>query len=157
MKPMYGIHEVLRHSLLEINNRCQSLWQDMTKFVHDVSTVPAAMVKIRLSRMSLRITMQTSRLYYRHEGKGVVLVIMTDTELSVHWVEKEFSIEAKEDLKRKGFPLLSPEEILKMIELLSDGVDSEQCAEAVEWINQYEPSLVLDVQEKSEARNENRC
>ena len=95
MKPMYGIQEELRHSLLEINNQSQGLRQDIAEFVNSVSTSPAAMVKIRLSLMSLQISMQTSRLHSRNDWKGVVYVMMTDTVLSVNWVEKGFSIEAR--------------------------------------------------------------
>ena len=144
MKPMYDIHEVLRHSLLEINNRCHSLRQDIAAFVNIVSTLPASMMKVRLSVMSLQITMQTSRLHNGHDEKGVVFVMMTDTLLSIHWTEKELSIKAKEDFKRRGHLILSQEEIAKVVEHLAGGIDSGQCAEAVEWINRYEPSLVLD-------------
>ena len=144
---MCGIHEVFHHSLLEINNQCQSLRQGIAAFVNSVSTLPAAMVKIRLSVMSLQISMQTSCLHNRHDEKGVVYVMMTDTLLSVHWAEKEFSIEAKENLKRDGHLILSQEEIAKVVENLSGKIDSGQCAEAVEWINQYEPFLVLDTTE----------
>ena len=141
MKPMNGIHEVLRNSLLEINNRCQSLRQDIAAFVNIVSTEPAAMVKIRLSVMSIQITMQASGVHNSHEGKGIVFAMVSDTDLNVHWAEKELSIKSKENLKMRGYLILSPEEIVKMIDHLSDGIDSGQCAEAVEWINRYEASL----------------
>jgi len=144
VKPMYDIHEVLRHSLLEINNRCHSLRQDIAAFVNIVSTLPAEMVKVRLSAMVSQIMMQTSRLHNRQNEKGVVFVMMSHMVLSVHWTEKEFSIEAKEDFKRRGYLIISPEGIAKVVEHLSDGIDSGQYAEAVEWINRYEPSLVLD-------------
>ncbi len=144
MKPMHSIYEVLHHSLLEINNRCQDLRQDMAVFVNSVSTLPAAMVKVRLSVMSLQTTMQASRLHNSHEEKGVVFVMMSDTGLSVHWSEKELSLKGKENLKMRGYLILSLEEIVKMIDHLSDGIDSGQCAQAVEWINRYETSLVLD-------------
>lgn len=144
MKPMNGIHDVLRNSLLEINNRCQSLRQDIAAFVNIVSTEPAAMVKIRLSVMSIQITMQASGVHNSHDWKGVVFVMMTDTDLSVHWAEKELSVKSKENLKMRGYLILSPEEIVKMIDHLSDGIDSGRCAEAVEWINQYEPFLALE-------------
>ena len=145
MKPMNGIHEVLRNSLLEINNRCQSLRQDIAAFVNIVSTEPAAMVKIRLSVMSIQITMQASRLHNMHDEKGVVYVMMTNTVLGVYWAEKEFSIEkVKEDLKKKGYLILSLETIAKVFEHLADRIDSGQPTEAVEWINQYEPFLALE-------------
>ena len=70
--------------------------------------------------------------------------MMSDTALNVHWAERELSIKAKEDLKKEGYLILSLEEIAKVIEHLAKGIDSGQPAEAVEWINQYEPSLVLD-------------
>ena len=144
MKPMHSIYEVLHRSLLEINNRCQGLRQDMAVFVNSVSTSPAAMVKVRLSVMSLQITMQASRLHNSHEEEGIVFIMMSDTRLSVHWSEKELSIKGKENLKMRGYLILSSEEIVKLVEHLSDGIDSGQCAEAVEWINRYETSLVLD-------------
>jgi len=143
VKPMNGIQEVLRHSLLEINNRCQSLRQDIAEFANIASTSPAAMVKIRLSVMSKQITMQASRLHNSHEGEGIVFAMMSDTDLSVHWTEKELSIKGKENLKMRGYLILSPEEIAKVIEHLAEGVDSGQCAKAVEWLSRYEASLVL--------------
>lgn len=145
MKSMNGIQEVLHHSLLEINNQCQSLRQGIAAFVNSVSTLPAAMIKTRLSAMSLQISMQTSRLHNMHDEKGVVYAMMTDTLLSVYWAGKGFSIEAaKEDLKRQGYLILSLEELAKVVEHLADGIDSGQYAEAVEWINRYEPYLALE-------------
>ena len=144
MKPMNGIQEVFRHSLLEINNHCQSLRQDIAAFVNIASTSPAAMVKIRLSVMSIQITMQASRLHNSHEGEGIVFTMMSDTDLSVHWAEKELSIKGKENLKMRGYLILSPEEIVKVIDYLSEGIASGQPAEAVEWLNRYEASLVLN-------------
>lgn len=140
MNSMNSIQEVLRHSLLEINNQCQSLRQSIAVFVNSVSTLPAAMVKARLSAMSLQIKTQI----LRHEEKGVVFVMMTDTVLSVQWAEKELSIKDKENLKMGGYLTLSAEEIIKIVEHLADGVDSGQFAEAVEWISQYEPFLALE-------------
>lgn len=140
MNSMNGIQEVLRHSLLEINNQCQSLRQGIAVFVNSVSTLPAAMVKERLSAMFLQIKTQI----LRNEEKGVVFVMMSDTVLSVQWAEKELSIKGKEDLKREGYLTLSPEVITKMMEYLADRIDSGQLAEAVEWINQYEPFLALE-------------
>jgi len=137
---MNGIQEELRRSLLEINNQCQSLRQDIAAFVNSVSTLPAAMVKARLSAMSLQINTQI----LRQEEKGVVFVMMTDTVLSVQWAEKELSIKDKEDLKMGGYLTLSPEEITKIVEHLADKIDSGQSAEAVEWINRYEPFLALE-------------
>ena len=137
---MNGIQEVLHHSLLEINNQCQSLRQDIAVFVNSVSTLPAAMVKARLSAMSLQIKTQI----LRNEEKGVVFVMMTDTVLSVQWAERGLSIKDKENLKMGGYLALSPEEITKVIEYLAERIDSGQLAEAVEWINQYEPFLALE-------------
>jgi hypothetical protein len=45
---------------------------------------------------------------------------------------------------KSGYLTLSLEEIAKVIEYLADGIDSGQSAEAVEWINQYEPILSLN-------------
>ncbi len=141
MNSKNSIQEVLYHSLMEINNQCQSLRQDIAEFVNSVSTLPAVMIKTRLSAMSIRIKTQASQLLYSHDWKGIVYVMMSDTLLGIYWAENEFPIENKEDLKRKGYWILSPEEIVKMVEQLLDKVDSGQCAEAVEWINRHETSL----------------
>ncbi len=143
MKSMNGIQEVLCRSLLDINNQCQDLRQDIADFVNIVSTEPAAMMKVRLSLMSLQITMQASSLHNSHEWEGIVFVMMSDTGLSVYWAEKELSIKGKEDLKTRGYLILSPEEIVKKIDYLANRIDSGQLVEAVEWINQYEPFLAL--------------
>lgn len=140
MNSMYDIYEMLCHSLRETDNQYQGLRQDLAEFVNSVSTLPAAMVKARLSAMSLQIKTQI----LRQEEKGVVFVMMTDTVLSVQWAEKELSIKDKENLKMGGYLALSPEEIIKIVEHLADRIDSGQPAEAVEWINQYEPFLALE-------------
>ncbi len=142
---MYGIYEMLCHSLREIDNQYQGLRQGMAVFVNSVSTLPASMVKIRLSVMSINISMLTSHLHNEHDGKGVEFVMMTDTVLSVQWAEKELSIEDKKNFKIAGYLTLSLEEIAKVIEHLADRIDSGQSAEAVEWINRYEPFLEFDV------------
>ena len=144
MKSMNGIQEVLRRSLLDINNQCQGLRQDITEFVNNVLTSPAAMVKIRLSVISIQITMQASNLYNSHDMEGIVFAMLSDTDLSVHWSEKKLSIKGKENLKMRGYLILSLEEIAKVIEHLANRIDSGQLAEAVEWINQYEPFLALE-------------
>ena len=145
MNSMDDIYRMLCHSLLEIDSQCQGLRQGIAVFVNSVSTSPAAMIKTRLYAMSLQISMQISGLHNSHDEKGIVYVMMTDTVLGVYWADKEFSIEAvKEDLKKKGYLILSLEEIAKVIEHLADRIDSGQPAEAVEWINQYEPFLALE-------------
>jgi len=102
------------------------------------------MVKIRLQVISLKITLHTSRLYNRHDGKGVVFVMMSNTALSVQWEKSELSIEYKENLKKSGYLALSPEEIITVVEELADRIDPGHLAEAVEWINRYEPFLLLN-------------
>lgn len=144
MNSMNGIQEVLRHNLLDINNQCQGLRQDIAVFVNSVSTTPAAMIKTRLSAMSIRIMMQASHLHNIHDWKGVVFVMMSDMILRIQWAEKEFPIEVKENSKRNGYPILSTEEIVTIVEHLADKIDSGQWAEAVEWINRYETFTLLN-------------
>ena len=141
MNSMYDIYKMLCHSLRETDNQCQGLRQDLAEFANNVSTLPAAMVKIRLSVMSLQIKAHI----LRQEEKGVVFVMMTDTVLSVQWAENELTIESKEICKMDRYLTLSLEEIAKVVEHLADGIDSGQWAEAVEWINRYEPFLEFDV------------
>ncbi len=145
MNPMDDIYIMLCQSLLEIDNQCQDLRKDIAVFVHIASTLPAAIVNIRLSVMSIQITMQASRLLNSHDVEGAIFVMMSDTVLSIQWIEKELLIESKGDYKISGYLTLSLEQIVKMIEHLADGIDSGQPAEAVEWINRYEPSLALEV------------
>ncbi len=60
-----------------------------------------------------------------------------------HRVHQEVDHEGTYKAK-SGYLTLSSEEIVKVIEYLADGVDSGQCAEAVEWINRYGPILLLN-------------
>ena len=71
--------------------------------------------------------------------------MMSNTVLTIQWIEKELSIKGKGDYKISGYLTLSLEEIAKVFEDLADRIDSGQFAEAVEWTNRYEPSLALEV------------
>ena len=141
MRPLADIHEVLQHDLLEIKKQCQTLRQEIAEFANILLTSPAEMLKLRLEAMLLQIMIQAHNLSEQHHGKGYVFVMMSDGGLVIRWAEKEYSAEDKEDFKSRGYHIVSPETVAKATEVLSEKVNSGQLAEAVGWINRYEPFL----------------
>jgi len=144
MKLLDDMYQVLHHDLLEINRQCEGLRQDIVEFVTIVSTLPAQMVKLRLTVMTYNIVIQVRNLLKQHHGNGYVFVMMNDTGLGIYWVEKEYSAEDKENFKRHGYLITSPEAMGKVAEQLSEKVDSGELAEAVDWLKRYEPFLRND-------------
>ena len=144
MRPLTGIHELLQHDLLEISKRCQTLRQDIAYFANIVSILPAEMVKVRLYSMACQIMIQAQNLSEQHHGNGCVFIVMDNMAFVTYWAEEEYSAEDKEDFKRRGYHIVSPETIAEVAEVLSEKVDFGQLAEAVGWINRYEPFLLLN-------------
>ena len=141
MKPPADIHEVLQLDLLEINKRCQTLRQDIAEFGNIVSILPAQMVKLRLMATTCHVMIQAHNLYKQHNGNGHVFIMMSNVGFGIYWAEEEYSAEDKEYFKRRGYLIISPETIVKVVEELSAKVDSGQLVESVWWINLYEPFL----------------
>ena len=141
MKKLDDICEVLRHNLLEISSQCENLRQSIEEFAATVSTYPATMVKVRLRLITVQILHRVCSLLIEHNGKGYVFLMKSDALLSVRWAEKEFPPESKDDFRKRGSLILSPEEITELTNKLAEKVDSGQFAQAVDWINRYEPSF----------------
>lgn len=142
--PLDNIHNVLRDDLLGISKQCESLWKDIAQFVSIVSTLPAGMVKLRLTTMTYHIMTEAQKLSKQHHGKGYVFIMINNIAFGIHWVEKEYSAEDKEDFRRRGYLIVSPEAMAKVAEQLSEKVDSGQLTEAVIWLNQYELFIIND-------------
>lgn len=141
MKKFDDICEVLRHNLLEIGSQCENLRQSIEEFAATVSTYPATMVKIRLGLITVQILLRVCSLLVEHNGKGYVFLMKSNILLGVHWAEKEFPPESKDDFRKRGSLILSPEEIADLTNKLAEKVDSGQFAQAVAWIRRYEPSV----------------
>lgn len=141
MKNLNQICEVLHNSLLDINSQCENLKQSIQEFGTTVSFLPVIMIRKRLLLINIQICIRFCSLTAEHGGKGYVFVIKSDILLGVYWVEKEFSPEDKNDFSKRGELILSMKEISDLINKLSEQVDSGQFAEAVDWINRYEPSF----------------
>jgi len=141
VKKLDDIYEVLRHNLLEISSQCENLRQSIEEFAATVSTYSATMVKVRLRLITVQILHRVCSLLMDHNKKGVVVVMMSHMALSVHWAEKEFPLESKDDLRKRCYLILSPKEITELTNKLAEKVDSGQFAQAVDWINRYEPSF----------------
>jgi len=141
VKKLDDIYEVLRHNLLEISSQCENLRQSIEEFAATVSTYPATMVKVRLRLITVQILHRVCSLLIEHNGKGYVCITQSNILLGVHWVEEEFPPEYKDDFRKRGHLILSPEEITELTNKLAEKVDSGQFAQAVDWINRYEPSV----------------
>lgn len=142
--PLDNIHNVLRDDLLGISKQCESLRKDIAQFVSIVSTLPAEMVKLRLMTMTLHIMTQAQNLSKQHPGMGYVFIMAGKVSFGIYWVEKEYSAEDKEDFRRRGYLIVSPEAMAEVAKQLSERVDSGQLTEAVNWLNRYEPFLKND-------------
>ncbi len=141
MKKLDDICEVLRHNLLEISSQCENLRQSIEDFATTVLTSPATMVKIRLGVITVQILRRVCSLLIEHNGKGYVFLMKSDALLSVRWAEKEFPLKDKDGFRKRGHLILSPKEITELTNKLAEKVDSGQFAQAVDWINRYEPSF----------------
>jgi len=144
VKKLDDICEVLRHNLLEIRSQCENLVQSIEEFAATVSTYPATMVKVRLGLITVQILGRACSLLIEHNGKGCVFLMKSDALLSVRWAEKEFPPESKDNFRKRGSLILSPEEIADLTNKLAEKVNSGQFAQAVDWINRYEPSVTND-------------
>jgi hypothetical protein len=142
VKKLDDICEVLRHNLLEISSQCENLRQSIEEFAATVSTYPATMVKVRLGLMNIQVLARVYSLLKEHNRKGYVFLMKSNILLGVHWAEKEFSLNAKDGFRKRGSLILSPEEITELTNKLAEKVDSGQFAQAVDWINRYEPSVI---------------
>lgn len=142
--PLDNIHNVLRDDLLGISKQCESLRKDIAQFVSIVSTLPAEMVKLRLTTMTYHIMTEAQKLSKQHHGKGYVFIMISNIAFGIHWAEKEYSAEDKEDFRRRGYLIVSPEAMAKAAEQLSEKVDSGQLTEAVIWLNRYELFIIND-------------
>ena len=100
------------------------------------------MVKKRLLAIDAQISFRLCSLLIEHDGKGHVYITKSDILLGVHWAEKEYSPEDKDYFRKRGRLILSPKEIIELTNKLSEKVDSGQFAQAVDWINRYEPSVI---------------
>jgi len=139
--------EALHQTLLEAAKQCESMHHDIDEFISLVSTLPLGMVKLRLTAMTYQIMMQALHLRKQHDDKGTVFIMMSGGVLSVRWAEQEYTAEGKNRLESRGLLIVSPEEIFMLTKQLGEKVDAGQLAEAVDWINRYEPSLTYNAKQ----------
>ena len=141
MKRLDDICGILSNRLMKIKSHSDYLVNIMEECAHTMSFLPAFMVKQRLVSIGEEILNCSSSLLAEHNGKGWVFVIMSDSLLVVHWIESEYSPNVKEYFKKRNLNTFTLSEIMELIAQLSNKVDSGQFAEAVDWVNRYEPSF----------------
>ena len=144
MKPLDEVYEVLHQVLLETNRQWEAMRHDMNEFISIVSKLPAEMVKLRLTAMTFHILTRARSLRKQHNDRGYVFIMMSNIIIGIYWAENEYSAEDKEHFRRRGYLIISPEAMGTVIERFIDQVDSGQLAEAVDWVNRYEPFLRKD-------------
>lgn len=96
---------------------------------------------VALVPITRQIRRQRDYIIKKHNGKGYVCIMQSNILLGVHWAEKELPSEHKDNFRKRGRLILSPEEITELTNKLAEKVDSGQFAQAVDWINRYEPSV----------------
>ena len=133
--------QVLRRQLLEINSQSEELEKRIEGFADTVLILPSIMVKRRLLLIGEQILLRSGSLMAEHNGGGWVFVTKSDILLGVYWEQNEFPQKVKDHFKKRGFVILTPAEIMASIGKLCGKVDSGQFAEAVDWVNRYEPSF----------------
>lgn len=144
MKMLDDVCEIFRGKLLEMNSQSKHLEKNIEEFADTVLFLPAIMVKKRLLLIGEQILLRSSSLMAEHSGKGWVFVIKSNILLRVYWEQNEYSPKVKDNFKKRGLVILTPVELMELIAKLSKKVDSGQFAEAVDWLNRYEPSFTDD-------------
>ena len=67
--------EVLGQNLVEANRQCKNMKDELDQFTAIVSTLPLAMVKLRLTTIACQIAAQAFTLRAKHDGKGFAYVM----------------------------------------------------------------------------------
>lgn len=88
--------------------------------------------------MTVRIMTEAQKLSKQHHGQGYVNIMINNMICGIYWMETEFSVDSKENLRRQGYLIISPEAMADVAKQLSEEVDSGQLAKAVTWLNRYE-------------------
>lgn len=136
--------QVLHQELSAARAQCEAIRYELNYFAAYASNSPLAIVKIRLTLITLQIMTWTASLYAHHGGKGHVFVMVSANVLGVYWVEEEYSAEVKNRFKDRGWLIVSPEEVELEVDQFINQVESGQWADAVHWLNQYGSSLISE-------------
>ena len=134
--------EVLGQNLIEANRQCKDMKDELDQFTAIVSTVPPAMMKLRLTTIACQIVAQAFTLRTKHDGKGFVYVMAGRNALDVHWSQHEYSNKDKEWFESRGFLIAPPEAIDLIAKQFIEQLDSGEWMETVNWLNQYGTGLI---------------
>ena len=144
MKAVTDACEALDQDLWEASEQCEAVRHEINDFCTYVSSLPLAMVKLRLKAIAYQIMVCAWSLREHHDSEGLVFVMMTQTALGVHWSATKYSNEDKEWFKARGSLIVSPEAVSEVTDQLVEQLESGQWTGAVDWINRYESSLIFD-------------
>jgi hypothetical protein len=136
--PLDDMIEIHRQLLMEADEVCLSLPAEMEKYVTTVSSLPQAMVKLRLIIIQGLIIACENALRAQHQGKGYIFIQAGNNMLNVRWSELDL-LDGKKEKPSSGESVFSTvEKVQEKIEELISQVDSGQLLSAINWLSRYE-------------------
>jgi hypothetical protein len=116
---------------------CRSLPDQISMFATAVSTLPQAMVKLRLTWVQTAVMFGELYLRLQHGEKGFIFVQAGHGMLSIKWEELDLLEGRKVSTGSSGGVFLSPEMVSDKVEELLRQVDRGELAPAVHWLSRY--------------------
>jgi hypothetical protein len=134
-------HEI-EERLLQADRECRLTLDELRVFEKYICSRPSFCIKIRLGLIALQTMVLVASLYLQHGWKGFVFVVLTETELGVHWEETDELLTSGNPLVGGGLHLLSVGEGMTIFKGLQNKAESGGFSEAVDWINHHEICIV---------------
>jgi len=128
---------LLGESLLQVDQECGAMLEELYRFESDVSSEPPLWIKLRLNLIALQIMHSAVSLYEEHGDKGFVFVTLTETAIGVYWDKRKELFKSENSTNSTGMQLLSVEEGMAILTKLENEVESGSYSEVIAWINQH--------------------
>jgi hypothetical protein len=130
--------EIHRQLLVEAAEACRSLPAEIEKYVTTVSSLPQAMVKLRLIAVQGLIRAYENALRAQHKGKGYIFIQAGNNMLSVCWSELDLLGGKTEKPSSGESVFFAVDKVLEKIEEFISQVDSGDLLPAINWLNRHE-------------------
>lgn len=138
MKPLDDAFEIHKQSLLDAIEVCRLIPDEINKFDVIVSSLPVAMVKLRLTAVKGLIIAGEKALRVQHGNKGFIFIQAVHGMLSIRWSELDFLAGQKQSPSSGESVFIAPEEVVDKVEELLSQVDSGELVPAVDWLSRYD-------------------
>lgn len=130
--------EIHRQLLAEAAEACRSLPVEIEKYVNTVSSLPRAMVKLKLIVVQGLIKAYENALRVKHESKGYIFIQAGHNMLNICWYKLDLLGGKTEKPSSGESVFFTVEVVLKKIEKLISQVDSGELIPAIKWLDRYE-------------------